>query len=810
MGKRSRRERRERQAQRAIAAHDPAAIRALADRSPELAAQQLTAALGAMAPEDAGSAVVESAVALAGRLRRSGQLRAARRLAAAGAGRSARLRVEQALAAFALGDDAEAAQLASGDPEVQAVVGPLVEAARGVAPDPVRIAPRAGLRALHAAAAAVAAAVRGELASGRALLKRVAPGQRKAVLAAEIRAAIDVQDGSAGRPLSAALPLLAGSSALRAVAGAHEALVLAASETNADLALDLGRRLQLDDRALQLARARAAARALAVQAPPARASGAGERAALGVAQRFGADVFDENDRATACLYEGFACLTAEPERAARAFDRAIGLGGDLIEALRGKLKLAVLQAGAVCAECGVRHGDRGAEAAATADHLARALSRAPAAAPLAAAAALIAAEAWGAEGDLKAARASLAVGRAKASGALARDADLIEARLLAEAQPERALELIDKVLADRPEDVDAWRLKIALAERRGGREGADAAIVQAAEATRDPALAAEAREARGRRMDLAPFAELAPSAATAGALAAELRRAARAARSQVGAIEPRAAALREALDPAAQLAFDAACVSLAADLDGSAAGRARLVEAVRAWWSSPPALMKLAAASWLLGVADALVEAAQQARGGAGAAGALAALAEAALAAGDVPVAERLIALGAAAWPHSELARLRGLLAALRRRERRPSRRGLGWLDVLDEPLPGLKAPRPDAAAEELDAQLAPEFSLLEEAEGAPGASADGGDDDLREASALLGLLSFLGIPPGALDRLTADERRSIEARARKILEAGPSARSARELEQLIERLLGDAEIPFPSGPSRGRPRRSA
>ncbi|AUX43057.1 uncharacterized protein SOCE26_044970 [Sorangium cellulosum] len=810
MGKRSRRERRERQAQRAIAAHDPAAIRALADRSPELAAQQLTAALGAMAPEDAGSPVVESAIALAGRLRRSGQLRAARRLAAAGAGRSARLRLEQALAAFALGDDAEAAQLASGDPEVRAVVGPLVGAARGVAPEPPGTASSAGLRALHAAAAAVSAAVRGELAAGRALLKRVAPAQRKVVLAAEIRAAIDVQEGADGRPLSAALPLLAGSSALRAVAGAHEALVLAASETNADLALDIGRRLQLDDGALQLARARAAARALATQAPPALTSGAGERTALGVAQRFGADVFDEQDRATACLYEGFACLAAEPERAARAFDRAIGLGGDLVEALRGRLKLALLQAGAVCAECGVRHDDRGAEAAAIADHLARALSRTPAAAPLAAAAALIAAEAWGAEGNLKAARASLDVGRAKASGTLARDADLIEARVLAEAQPERALGLVEKVLADRPEDVDAWRLKIALAKRRGGREGVDAAIVQAAEATRDPALAAEAREVRGRRADLAPFAELAPAAATAGALAAELRRAARAARSQVSAIEARAAAHREALDPAAQLAFDAACVSLAAELDGSAAGRARLVEAVRAWWSSPPALMKLAAASWLFGVAGALVEAARQARGGAESAGALAALAEAALAAGDTPIAERLIALGAAAWPHSELARLRGLLGALRRRERRAARRGPASIDALGEPLPGLKAPRPDVAGEELDALLAPEFSLFDEAEGAAGVIADGDEGEPREGDVLLGLLSFLGLPPGVLDRLTADERRTIEARARKILAAGPSARSARELERLIERLLGDPEIPFPSGPSRARPRRSA
>ncbi|WP_438030362.1 hypothetical protein [Sorangium sp. So ce233] len=765
---------------------------------------------------DLETPLLDSATALVARLRRAGQLRAAQRLAAAGAPRCARLRVEQALVAFALGEDAEAARLASSDPDVRAVVGPLVDAARGVAPARPASAPRAApaaLRALHAAAAAVSAAVRGEAEAARALLKRVAPAARKRVLAAELRAAIDVQGGASGRALSAAVSLLAGSSALRGVAGAREALVLAASEADADLALATARGSQRElddhDRTLQAVRARAAARALAG------ADGAAERGALDVARRFGADVFDAESRATACLYEGFACLSAEPERAARAFDRAIGLGGDLVEALRGKLMLALRGAGDVCPDCGVHHGKRAREAAVVADRLARALSRAPAAAPLAAAAGLIAAEAWSVDGDLKAARASLDAARARASGTLARDVALTEARLVAEEQPERAVALLDAVLAGRPDDAEAWRLKIALAERRGDRELADAAIVQAAEVISDPELAVEAREVRGRRGQLDPFADLPPHAASAGALAAELRRAARASRGPVGALEPLAAAHRAALERDAQLAFDAACVSLAADLDGPAAGRARLVDAVRAWWSSPAALRKLGAVSWLLGVQDALVAAAQQAPPGAESAGALLALVEAALAAGDAPIAERLIALGAARWHRGELSRLRGLLAELRRRERRASRRGLGAL--VDEPLPGLTAPRPDVAAGELDTLLGPEFSLLE-ADDIPGMTEDGGVDARDEGGALLGLLAFLGVPPGALDQIPAAERASLEALARRILEQGPSARAAAELQRLLDRLLGDEEIPFvpdpidpiPARPRRRGPRRSA
>src|SRR5690606_38628463 len=63
----------------------------------------------------------------------------------------------------------------------------------------------------------------------------------------------------------------------------------------------------------------------------------GARAVLELVRTAGADVFDPEHRAVASLYEGFACLHSDPKRADRALDRAVELGADIVEALRGKM-----------------------------------------------------------------------------------------------------------------------------------------------------------------------------------------------------------------------------------------------------------------------------------------------------------------------------------------------------------------------------------------------------------------------------------------------------------------------------------------
>lgn len=786
--------------------HDPAALRSLAERSPEIAAQHLASAL-ASAPPDAGGALDETAVTLVARLRRSGQLAAALRLAGAGAHRSARLRIEQALAAFALGEDVEAARIADAHPEVKRIVGPLLDATRGT-----RLvmttskASSAPLRALHTAAAAVSTAVRGEPGPARALLRRIAPAQRRAVMAAELGAAIDLESRPGGKSLTSAIRLLQDVPRVRLDPQLQKALIAQAAEAAPEAALEAGRSMGLAAEVMRPAVLRTFMKeAEQTDVPP-------EQAALQLVRRTGIDAFDGENRATASLYEGFAWMQADPERATRAFDRAIELGADLAEALRGKLVLAMSTTGGVCADCGARHRGSGREAAKTADHLARVLARSPLAAPLVAAVSTVAAEGWASAGDNRAARASLAVARANAGGSAIAEIDLLEAHVLAQDQPARARALVDELLAKDPGHLAAWRMKLSLAERQHDKAVVDALVLQAAEATRDPALTAKARVIRGQRGELTPFGGLVPGIATAGAVAAELFRVARAAGTATGALTPGAVACRDALTPAAQLAFDAVTVGLAAKFDGPKAGQARLTEVIRAWRSSPAALAKLAATSWLVGLEDALLDIAREllagpeirahraTRANEDTGPALAALAEAALAAADVRIAEKLIALGAVEWPRSEVMRMKHLLAELKRRERDTAEFPFIPLDG-PAALSGLSAKDPGAAGYELDALLGPEFSFLD----ALSAGKQGGDNlVLRE------LLEAVGIPAEALAQIPAAELRDLEARVLALADRDDmSPKVMVEIMKILQQILGDEAFDaFAGGPPRRAPRR--
>lgn len=129
MSKRSRRERREGQARRAIDSNAPEALESLARSNPEMAAHHLSNALSHVPPGEP-SPLDAAAEALCARLRQTGRPAAARELAAAAEHRSPRLRLEHALAAFALGDDGAAERAAAGDARVAEVMAPLLDAAR--------------------------------------------------------------------------------------------------------------------------------------------------------------------------------------------------------------------------------------------------------------------------------------------------------------------------------------------------------------------------------------------------------------------------------------------------------------------------------------------------------------------------------------------------------------------------------------------------------------------------------------------------------------------------------------------------------
>ena len=178
-----------------MAEGDVAALARLVEQSPRGAVGAVARAL-ATPPEDPGQAAELDALALrlCRGLRRAGEPASALVVAAAAGRRSMAMRLEEALAAFASGDDGRAAEVSAADKAVGAVVGPLLGAVRGEVggPSPSGAAP--SLRALHAAARAAAHAVRGEADKARAVVGRIPAGERHAVLAPEIAAAAALGD----------------------------------------------------------------------------------------------------------------------------------------------------------------------------------------------------------------------------------------------------------------------------------------------------------------------------------------------------------------------------------------------------------------------------------------------------------------------------------------------------------------------------------------------------------------------------------------------------------------------------------------
>ena len=792
---RSRRERRAAQAQRALDAEDPKAFEALSATNPETAAQHVAHALSSL-PMDCASPLDGVAADLCARLRRSGRLPAARRLAGACAHRSTRLRLENALAAFALGEDDEAERAASADPRVAAVLAPLLDAARavpareappspGAAPSPTQPAkkprqPRAprppALRALQGVAAAAKAAVLGQIGPARAALRGLpAAAKQGTALLGEMSAAIDLAKAS-GPSLGRAVERLIQSPAVRASAPAREALVHALAGTDVKAALAVAKRLGLPDEALRPLRIRALA-------GTGKVDGASTvQAALELAGAAGADIFDAPQRATACLYEGFACLQSDPKRAGRAFDRAIELGGDLLEALRGKLLLAMADIGEPCADCGGYHDGgsehQGREVGAAADRFARAARRIPSGAPFAVVASLIAAEGWEADGDTKAATAAIDAARAASDGVLRDDLDLREAHLLAPERPERASALLDALIARDPGHTRAWRMKIELARDAMDDARADGLLVRAAVATADPELSAKARGLRIRRGELAPFEGLSPGTATSGALAAE----AAALLSVPGErreLPPVALACRAALAPAGQLAFDAALLYVEASAGKGDDAARRLAQLFEVWWGSPRSLAKLAAFTWVLGLSGHLVPASRRlvSRGDAGTA--TAALFDVAIAAEDVDVAEAFLKIGAVSWSRADIQDRRRQLGRLRDGSgdfglwghRRPAKPGA----ALD----------PGDAGREFESALAPEFRMQR-----PSGSEDETNlDDLNVADATQAALELLGLSERDIRRLTPARMMELLGQVERMSRGAYSPAKLEELRKVARRV---------------------
>ncbi len=469
------RDKRRKRLERRAAKGDAEGLEKLALRAPAAAARALAARL-AQDASDAG--LVDLAARLTARLRADGQHLLAADLAAATGGATTALRLDEALAAFALGDDARAAAAIRGDARVAASLAPLLSAARLGTARHVRSAFAmlgAGARQLPAARALEAAAAWGAARAGskaaRAAFARVI-GERVALEHPL------VQDALFDEALAA---------------GAHEPLDRALAARGMDAA-----RRDLSARALASAK---------LEEPSA--------AAAAIA-RAGAAAFDAAVRGDALVFEGFGLLGAEPAQAARVLGSAIAAGGDRVEALRGAWLAsmasgrdgrAVQDAAWKLCDALADDADGVAAAVAVAEMTLARLTRSRAADP-----------------DLRKwtkRLRDLAARLGPAGAAPLVEAEVCAAELELAADPARALALVAPVLERAPSHGRAWRVRLAAA-LRCEPDRYDAWLEQAARASGDREIAIMARRARLASGAIQPLADVRAWELSAPVLAADL------------------------------------------------------------------------------------------------------------------------------------------------------------------------------------------------------------------------------------------------------------------------------------------------
>ncbi|MEM6789872.1 MAG: hypothetical protein AAF715_20300 [Myxococcota bacterium] len=354
-----------------------------------------------------------------------------------------RLRLEQSLAAFSIGDGPTLARCLGEEPEVARVLRPLLEG--NVAENE----PSRWRRELGRVAEAVRLAASGQIEEARARLTKVGPAHREALHVGAFKAAVTLSGGGKGAP-----------AALGRVLD-----VLPDSEKPGAVAELIREQPEAAQRFLHRNRAIPRHRDLAVLARAAFAMDRGKKADAGLMQ-LGAEPLDPSwvttgAEGTVSLYEAFAHL-AEPAQAKACIERAIEAGADLGEALRAYLVLAR------------RHGDHEARAAHRALRLGRVWRDEPGGelAALAAywLAALLAGNALDWETLENVQRQVVQLGERAASSSstwtlpswLGRRIEA-ELALKRDRDPPRAVALLKLLLDERPHDVRAWWLAVAAA-----------------------------------------------------------------------------------------------------------------------------------------------------------------------------------------------------------------------------------------------------------------------------------------------------------------------------------------------------------
>jgi hypothetical protein len=466
--------------------------------------------------------------------------------------RTPELRIEEAIAAFACARDDRVREIADLDANVARSVAPWLAATQGKRVAPPTSGSSPGRTATVECCRAVSALVAGNKNAAKAAqtaLNRVPVEARARFFVSELLAASRVLAHAPARSLAADAVLLAKSSAVRRCTRTTSALAMAvarrAPEAFLDhLAHDMGLSADVKGEA-------------GVYATCATGGTEPEQARVSMLiAKVGASAFPEPDRGSAALYEGFAFAMSDPARARRALDEAVAWGGDITEAMRGKLVLARTVKRAT--------PDALREKATAAHRVQQHLERDPLAGPLVALAVLDRADAMAAMGKHAEAVEMLRRARdqAKAKGflgeRLATTLDEVEAHACFELDPNRSRELIAALLARDPKHHDAWHLRVEMARRDGYAKVADDLVLEAAKLGVCRDFAEDARSIRAARGE---SVALVPGIVTAGELAEEVRVRLR----RTPACDDRGvelAACRRALEPGARAAFDAAHVAI--------------------------------------------------------------------------------------------------------------------------------------------------------------------------------------------------------------------------------------------------------
>ena len=509
--------------------------------------------------------------------------------------------------------------------------------------------------------------------------------------------------------------------------------------------------------------------------------GADAGSAAAIIRQCGADLFDADEKGAAHLYAGFDWIPSAPERARVELGLALECGADRVEAHRGVClaREQEVRRSSASFESGARLRRLGKYAAAR-QRLRSSLAEHGDGLSARFAVSVETAELCASASHAELAREWIAQARADAErlgcvpDAMRNRIDLADVAIRADHDPNAALALASAVVERDPASSAAWQARIECGRKAKHPEVAHW-VRQAASATGDRRFVYLARQFRPERRGTAPFFGMVPGQVTAGELAAEAHCWATEATNRnepvdLGAVWRTASGLRMALPVREREAFDAAVLAVLGILPAPVEPEALIAQIMLEWRGFPAELGRLFLVVALGDLPFALPGAVRDLARSMPVADVLEPAVRAMAAVGDHFDAQQLTGQLSGGLDRGSLQRLLMLAAAS---------------PLSDQQPPGRTE---SSTLDDYDRVLEPEMSLVSLFEGED-SEAQLLEDDLEDADfippEMLELLEMYGFDPDGIYALPRDVRDDFAFRLMRILIAGPSARTERELGEL-------------------------